>query len=314
LETDIATSLEGTSVLVTGGAGFIGGHLVRELNSVCDVTVLDDLSSGDPAVVPDGVEFVHGDVRDSQTVTEAVSGQDVIFHQAALVDVTDTIRRPLEGHSRNATGTVTVLEAARQTGARVVVASSAAVYGHPDSLPVQESAPKRPISPYGIDKIAADRYARVYADLYDLPTVTLRYFNVYGPSQSNHVGKGVVDAFLERASRDDPVTIHGDGTQTRDFIHVQDVVRANLLAATTDTVGRAYNVGTGTSVSIREVADRIVKVVDSESEVIHGDPRDGDIQHSRADIGRVRTELDFEPQYDFLDGLETIATQRTGSN
>lgn len=302
------------SVLVTGGAGFIGGHLVRELDSVCDVTVLDDLSVGDRAVVPEGVEFIRGDIRDGQTVADAAEGKDVIFHQAALVDVTDTIRRPLEGHGRNATGTVTVLEAARRTDARVVVASSAAIYGHPDSLPVHESDPKTPLSPYGIDKLAADQYARVYADLYDLPTVALRYFNVYGPSQSTDDGKGVVDAFFDRVRRGEPVTIHGDGTQTRDFVHVRDVVRANLLAATTDRVGRAYNIGTGTAVSIREVADQISRIVDSECEVIHEEPREGDIQHSRADVQRARTELNFESRYEFEDGLEMMAAQRPASN
>lgn len=299
---------------MTGGAGFIGGHLVRELNSVCDVTVLDDLSVGDRGIVPDDVEFVRGDVRDSRTVTDAADGKDVIFHQAALVDVTDTIRRPLEGHSRNATGTVTVLEAARRTGARVVVASSAAVYGHPDSLPIRESAPKTPLSPYGIDKLAADQYARAYAELYDLPTVSLRYFNVYGPGQSDDNAKGVVDAFFDRARRGEPVTIHGDGTQTRDFVHIRDVVRANLLAAATDRVGRAYNIGTGTAVSIREVADQITRIVDSGSEVVHEDPRDGDIQHSRADVQRARAELEFESRYEFVDGLEAMAEQRLASN
>jgi len=314
VNTEIPAALDDASVLVTGGAGFVGSHLVRELNSVCDVTVLDDLSSGDRAVVPDDVEFVRGDVRNIETVTEAATGADVIFHQAALVDVTETIRRPLEGHRRNATGTVTVVETARQQDARVVVASSAAVYGHPESLPVHESAPKTPISPYGIDKLAADQYAQVYADLYDLPTVSLRYFNVYGPSQSKDGGKGVVDVFFDRASRDEPVTIHGDGTQTRDFVHIRDVVRANLLAATTDQVGRVYNIGTGTAVSIREVADEIIRIVDSDSEVIHEDPRDGDIQHSRADVQRAHTELNFEPRYGFVDGLETMAIHRTDSN
>lgn len=308
MATDAAAALDGTSVLVTGGAGFVGSHLASELAEVCDVTVLDDLSTGSSSAVPDGVTFVRGDVRDVDTVAEVANGTEVVFHQAALADASEAIRRPVEGHHRNASGTVAVLEAARRVDARVVLASSAAIYGHADSLPVHESDPKHPISPYGIDKAAADRYARVYQELYDLPTVVLRYFNVYGPRRSTADSRGVVGTFLDRARRDAPLVVHGDGNQSRDFVYVRDVVRANLLAATTERVGQAYNVGTGTAVSIRDVADHVREAVDSDSEVVYEEAREGDIRHSRAAVEKARAELGFDTQYDFADGVEAMTT------
>ncbi|MFB6151450.1 MAG: NAD-dependent epimerase/dehydratase family protein [Haloarculaceae archaeon] len=310
MRNDVPADLAGASVLVTGGAGFIGSHLAERLAGNCRVTVLDDLSTGDPAAVPEGATLVRGDVRDPADVTEAVRGTDVVFHQAALPDVTETVRSPVESHRRNATGAVTVLDAARREDARVVFASSAAVYGQPRSLPIDESDRKTPTSPYGIDKLAADQHARAYADLYGLPTVSLRYFNVYGPGRTAASGSGVVNAFLERARDGETLVVHGDGSQTRDFVHVSDVVDANLRAATTDHVGLAYNVGTGDAVSVREVADRVTRTLGSGSDVVHGEPRDGDIQHSRASIDRARLKLGFDPTYDFAAGLETMVRVR----
>ncbi|MHB9286496.1 NAD-dependent epimerase/dehydratase family protein [Halobacteriales archaeon Cl-PHB] len=298
--------LQDTTVVVTGGAGFIGSHLVEALDGECEVRVLDDLSSGEPENVPDGVELVEGDVRDAETVAAVMRDADVVYHLAGLVSVERSTAVPAESNGVNVGGTMTVLEAARRADARVVAASSAAVYGPPESVPVTETARLRPTNPYGVDKLALDHYTRLYADLYGLPTVALRYFNVYGPGQPPGDYAGVITAFVDRARAGDPLTVHGDGSQTRDFVHVSDVVRANLLAATTDAVGNAYNVGTGTEVSIRELAETVRGVTDADVDVVHTDPRPGDVQRSCADLTRSQRDLDFEPRVALSDGLATL--------
>jgi len=310
------SSLDGQSVLVTGGAGFVGSHLAAALVDRCEVTVLDDLSTGDPENVPDGAELVSGDVRDPVDLGQAMAGVDTVFHQAALADVRASVRSPVEGHRRTASGTVKVLDAARREDARVVTASSAAVYGQPDTLPIRESDRKTPLTPYGIDKLAADQHTRRFADRYGMDTVALRYFNVYGPVETGgRTGTGdVVGTFLGQARSDSVLTVEGDGTQTRDFVHVSDVVQANLLAATTDATGRAYNVGTGTGVSVREVAERVVRLVDADSRIVHGEARDGDIKHSRAALGRARSRLGYEPTYSFEEGLATLVDRAVAPN
>jgi UDP-glucose 4-epimerase len=295
-----------SSILVTGGAGFIGSRLVAALADDNDVRVLDDRSRGSRAAVPDAVEFVDGDVRDASTVAEATADVDVVFHLAANISVDRSVAAPVESHRVNVDGTLNVLEAAREADARVVFASSAAVYGEPASIPVAESDRKTPSSPYGAEKLSADRYVRLYADLYDLETVSLRYFNVYGPGGLATDYSGVIDAFLTRARDGDDLPVHGDGTQTRDFVHVSDVVRANLLAAVTDRVGTAYNVGTGESVTINRLAELIVDVTGSDSEIVHTSPRAGDIDESEASIERAREALGYRPRVSLREGLETL--------
>jgi UDP-glucose 4-epimerase len=295
-----------SSILVTGGAGFIGSRLVAALADDNDVRILDDCSRGSRAAVPDAVEFVDGDVRDASTVAGATADADVVFHLAANISVDRSVAAPVESHHVNVDGTLHVLEAAREADARVVFASSAAVYGEPASIPVAESDRKTPSSPYGAEKLSADRYVRLYADLYDLETVSLRYFNVYGPGGLATDYSGVIDAFLTRARDGDDLPVHGDGTQTRDFVHVSDVVRANLLAAVTDRVGTAYNVGTGESVTINRLAELIVDVTGSDSEVVHTSPRAGDIDESEASIDRAREALGYRPRVSLREGLETL--------
>ena len=299
--------LDVDSVLVTGGSGFIGSALVESLRGDVDVRVLDVDTDPEP---PAGVEVIEGDVRDPQVVDDAVAGVDVIFHQAALVSVPESVADPVESHTTNATGTLRVLEAARRHDARVVVASSAAVYGQPDSVPLSETATLAPTSPYGTDKLAADQYVRLYNDLYDLDAVALRYFNVYGPGQAGSDYAAVIDVFVEQARHGEPITVEGDGEQTRDFVHVDDVVRANRLAARTDAVGAAYNVGTGESVSVNRLAEQVKSVVGSDSPIVHAEPRDGDIRHSRADISQAREQLGYEPTVDLAEGLATVVEHR----
>ncbi len=299
-------SLRGRTVLVTGGAGFIGSHLAERLLVDNEVRILDDLSSGSRENVPDGAVFTEGDLRETERLREVTEGVDVIFHEAALVSVQESITAPQHSHEINVSATLSLLERAREIDARVVLASSAAVYGDPRRTPIAECHPKEPLSPYGLEKLMIGQYARIYYELYDLETVVLRYFNVYGPRQGSGEYSGVVTVFLDQARRGEPLTVHGDGTQTRDFVHVDDVVQANLLAATTDEVGKAYNVGTGASVSVAELARTVREVTGTDSEVVHTDARAGDISESEADIGKARTSLGYEPTVAFEEGLRTL--------
>ena len=294
------------NTVITGGLGFIGGHIAESL-AHDTVHILDKDSCSDQ-----DSQVTRADIRDESAVDETVAGADVVFHEAALVSVGESIEKPALSHATNATGTLTVLEAARKQGQRqtddqgqprVVFASSAAVYGHPEYTPVDEDHPKEPTSPYGIDKLTADHYCRRYHDLYDVETVSLRYFNVYGPGQSGDYA-GVITTFIEQALDGGPITVHGDGSQTRDFVFIDDVVQANRLAATTENVGTAYNVGTGESITIRQLAELIQDVTDTSADIVHTDAREGDITQSKADVSRARDELGFEPTVSLRDGLE----------
>ncbi|WP_255198818.1 NAD-dependent epimerase/dehydratase family protein [Halorarius litoreus] len=300
------TGLYGRTVLVTGGAGFVGSHLVDALAEDNNVRILDDLSTGRRGQVPSGVRFREADILDTAALDAAMDGVDVVFHLAAAVSVAESIAMPDRYHAVNATGTLAVLEAARRQDARVVVASSAAVYGAPETVPVTEAEPTTPSSPYGVSKLAADHYARVYADTYGLETVTLRYFNIYGPRQRAGADGGVVATFADRARHGKPLVIEGDGEQTRDFVHVSDVVQANLLAATTDATGRAYNIGTGETTTVGELAALISDYADRRVEITYTDPRPGDIRHSSADISLARDVLGYEPTVALDEGLAAL--------
>ena len=294
------------NVLVTGGAGFIGSHLVDALVGANDVTILDNFSTGYRANVNPEATVIEGDICDRDTVERAMDGVDLVFHEAALVSVDKSVERPQLSHQTNATPTLSILDAARENDARVVLASSAAIYGRPSSVPVTEPGPKRPNSPYGIDKLYLDHHARTHHDLYGLETVALRYFNVYGPRQRGGPYSGVISIFADRLANDEPVTVHGDGTQTRDFVHISDVVQANLLAAETDAVGEAFNVGTGSSISIRELADLMRESTESTSEIVHTEGRSGDIERSVADIRKAKDKLGYDPMIDLEDGIRDV--------
>jgi UDP-glucose 4-epimerase len=298
------TRLSDQSILITGGAGFIGSHLTNTLIIDNNVTVYDSLTTGSRTNISEEATLIEADIRDEQTLTQAFADVDIVFHEAALVSVGQSIETPGESHSTTATGTVNVLEAARKTDTRVVLASSAAIYGHPESTPIDEAHPLDPTSPYGLDKLTADHYTRLYNDLYGLDTVSLRYFNVYGPGQTSGDYAGVITVFIEQALNHDPITVHGDGDQTRDFVFIEDIVQANLLAAKTEHVGAAYNIGTGESITIRELAELIRDITNSDSEIVHTEPRDGDIEHSKADISKATEQLAFEPTVSLREGLK----------
>ncbi|WP_254530947.1 NAD-dependent epimerase/dehydratase family protein [Natrinema gelatinilyticum] len=293
------------TILVTGGAGFIGSHLVDALAPHNEVRVIDTFATGDRAHLPDDVTVIEGDIGDPIALQRAARGVDLIFHHAALVSVSQSVDAPRQSNRTNLEASLLVLEQARQEDARVVVASSAAVYGHPEELPVSESASTNPPSPYGIQKLALDQYTRRYEELYGLPTVALRYFNVYGPRQQGPYS-GVISTFLEQARAGDPITIEGDGQQSRDFVHVSDVVRANLRAATVDAVGEAYNVGTGERTTVRELAETIRDATGSSSQIVHRDPRAGDIRHSGADTAKATRKLGFEARINLESGIQSL--------
>jgi UDP-glucose 4-epimerase len=294
------------SILVTGGAGFIGSHLVETLAADNDIVVVDNLSGGRREWVDDRATLIEGDVRNEQTVARAVDGVDLIFHQAANVSVQRSVEAPVESHETNVDATLRLLEHARNEDARFIFASSAAIYGTPEAVPIDESDPKRPTSPYGAEKHAADQYCRLYHDLYDVETVALRYFNVYGPRQRGGQYSGVIDVFLDQADRGENITVHGDGAQTRDFVHVDDVVAANCLAAVNGTPGEAYNVGTGDSISIRALAELVRETTETTSDIVHVDAREGDIEQSRPSIEKIQAELGFEPRRSLEAELETL--------
>lgn len=298
-------SLTNRRILVTGGAGFIGSHLAETLASTNEVIVVDNLSSGLQKNVPNDAELVIGDIRDRQTVASVIDGVDIIFHQAAVVSVEDSIYEPERTQEINAAATLQLLELARQEGARIVVASSAAVYGQPETVPIPEDESLKPLSPYGLSKVTADEYTRLYAELYNVPAIALRYFNVYGPRQTGDYA-GVIDVFLNQIQSDDALTVHGDGSQTRDFVHINDVVKANLLAATRGTPGTAYNIGTGRSISIQELAKLIVQITGSDVPIENVRERDGDIKRSCADVTRAMDQLGYDPSVEIQEGLEEL--------
>jgi UDP-glucose 4-epimerase len=311
--------IERQTILVTGGAGFVGSHLADAVADQNDVIVADDLSAGQRGNVPDAATFRSVDISQSGVLAELTKNVDIVFHQAAVVSVERSINRPMACHDVNTDATLSLLDLARERDFRVVLASSAAIYGHPDSLPIYETDSKAPLSPYGVDKLTIDHYARLYYELYGVETrlyyelygvetVALRYFNIFGPRQRAGDYGGVISVFRRQALADDPITIDGDGTQTRDFIHIDDVVSANLRAAKTDHLGEAYNIGRGKQTSIQTLAELTRDAMDSDSDIVYTEPRPGDIDRSVADISKARRDLDFDPSVSLKTGLRTFSS------
>lgn len=299
-----SSEITNQSIMVTGGAGFIGSNIAKALADKNDVRILDSLSTGSQLNIPDNTTFIEGDIRDQEVINRSTKDVDLIFHKAALVSIQRSIEDPVTSHEINSTATLKLLEAAREQNARVVLASSAAIYGDPESDSIDEEAAKEPTSPYGLNKLVNDHYARQYHNLYNLATVPLRYFNVYGPGQIAGNYSGVISIFIDQALSGEDITVHGEGDQTRDFVFIDDIVHANLKAATTDEVGNAYNIGTGEVVTIRKLAELIQDITDTESDIVHTDCRSGDIDHSRADISNAEDNLGYEPTVSLQDGLE----------
>jgi UDP-glucose 4-epimerase len=299
--------------LVTGGCGFIGSHLCDAIVAgQCHIRVLDDLSTGIRAQSPAGVEVLETDLRMRDAVQATMAGIDACFHLAAVASVARCNEDWHHSHLANSAGTVAVLEAAAKAGVPVVYASSAAVYGDSPDLPLREDAPVRPLSPYGADKAANELHARAGARVHGLPSVGLRFFNVYGPRQrAGDPYSGVISTFRERLVRREPLVLHGDGGQSRDFVHVEDVVRAMLLAMDALRSGRlagalVYNVCTGRAVSVAELARLMMQATGVTVPLEHAPARPGDVRRSLGDPTRAAAELGFTAEVVIEDGLRRL--------
>lgn len=299
------------TVLVTGGAGFIGSNLAETLlEKRFDVRILDDLSTGrkkNLENLQEKAEVIQGSITDMETVKKAVEGVDCIFHQAALASVPRSIEKPMETAQVNITGTLNILLAARDAGVRrVVFASSSSIYGDAPTLPKKEDMPPCPQSPYALTKYAGERYMQLFHSLYGLETVSLRYFNVFGPRQDPQSQyAAVIPKFITAILSGKKPTIDGDGEQTRDFTYIKDAVEANILAMESKKgLGEVFNIAGGKRITINELKSLICEVAGKETEAVHGPPRPGDVRHSLADISKARELLGFEPRYTLKKGLE----------
>lgn len=301
--------------LITGGCGFIGSHIAEELIKDGDeVRVYDNLSSGykhniDP--FGDKVEFIEADVRDPERLVEAAKGVDGIFHEAALVSVFESVEKPEANHEINITGTMNVLLAARENKVkRVLVASSAAIYGNDPALPKKEDMLPVPESPYALAKICDEYYLTVFHKLYGIETVSLRYFNVYGPRQDpSSMYSGVISKFNDVLAKGDQPMIFGDGLQSRDFVFVKDVARANLLAMRSEMVGKGevFNIATGRRVDLLELLSALGEVYGVRPEPVFKEERKGDVKHSLADVSKAKEVLGYEPKFTLVEGLRALA-------
>jgi len=292
------------TVLVTGGAGFIGSHLVDGLlERGLNVRTIDNFATGQRENLNPRAQLVEADIRDLESIREAFEDVDTVFHTAALPRVPLSIEKPIETHTVNALGTLNVLMAAREAGVRrFVYSGSSSVYGNQPTLPLREEMKPGPLNPYALQKLIGEQYCGLFRKLYGMETLTLRYFNVFGPRMTTAGAYvTVIGVFLRLRREDRPLTIHGDGTQSRDFTHVSDVVRANLLAMNCDIAdGRALNIGPGKAVSINRIAEIIGGPLSYQAS------RAGDMRHTLADFSQAENILGWRPQVSTDEGLNEL--------
>jgi UDP-glucose 4-epimerase len=313
------------NILVTGGAGFIGSHIVDELmEKGFDVTVIDNLETGRLENIAHHQKkkefhFVRGDIRNFDLVKETMRDIDAVFHEAALASVTRSVKDPILTNDINVVGTLNLLKASSDLGVkRFVFASSAAIYGDAKSPLKKEDMVPNPTSPYGVSKLAAENYVRVFYKAYGLETVCLRFFNVYGPRQNVDIHGsygGAISIFVNRILKRLPPIIYGDGKQTRDFVYVKDVVEANMLALKKKNAsGEIFNIATGEKISLNQVAETLKDIMNGKDlETIYADPRPTDIRHGYADISKAKKILGYNPQFSIKEGLAELVdwyTQR----
>jgi UDP-glucose 4-epimerase len=308
------TFIHDKNIVITGGAGFIGSNLAEAVAKENHVTIIDDLSTGRRVNIQHllsqyPIEFVEGSILDLSVLSPLLRDTDYVFHEAAIPSVPRSIRDPVTSNLANVTGTLNVLVAARDNHVKkVVYASSSSVYGDTPTLPKHEDMTPLPLSPYAVSKLTGEYYCRVFTTVYGLPTVSLRYFNVFGPHQDpTSEYAAVIPKFLSSVRTNQSPLIYGDGTQTRDFTFVSDVVQANLIAATSEATG-TFNIAGGRRISINDLATTILNLSGSSRDVIHAAPRSGDIKHSLADISKARKHFGYEPQSTIEKGLKETIT------
>lgn len=298
--------------LVTGGSGFIGSNIVKILlKNGYEVKVFDDLSSGYIINIQDyvkngEVEFIKGDVRDFDAVNKAMKGVDKVFHLAACVGRQKSIDNPQLDSSTNLIGTINVLEAMRSNNVnRIVYSSSAAMFGELLTPTIDENHPQNADSPYGVSKLAAEKMILAYAGIYkELNAICLRYFNIYGVNQRFDLYGNVIPIFAKRIYSGEPITIYGDGSQTRDFVNVKDVARANFMAATSDIKTDVFNLGSGSSITINELARKMIEISGIDTKIIYAPERPADVKHCKANAEKAKSILGFSAQVGLEEGLE----------
>ena len=299
-------------VVVTGGAGFIGSHIVEKICTDNEVIIIDDLSSGkleNIAGFNNNVKFIQGNILDADLLNELLDGVDFVFHEAALASVSRSIEDPLFANDVNICGTLKVLTAARDHNVKkVIFASSAAIYGNSLVSPQKETIPANPQSPYALTKLTGEYYCQIFSQVYNLPTICLRYFNVYGPRQDpTSEYAAVIPKFITRLLENKHLTIYGDGRQTRDFIFVEDIVDANIVAAESEAMG-VFNIGSGNRTSINFLAKTLMNILAKKLPIEKRNPRLGEVRHSIADISHAES-IGFKPKFTLEVGLQkTIGT------
>jgi len=298
-------------ILITGAAGFIGSNLTDKLLEIgAEVIGLDNLFNGrienlEEALKNKKFQFHKGDIRDINFLLDILKDIDIIFHEAAFTSVPQSVKMPESCNDVNVNGTLNLLNAARKKDVeKIIFASSSSVYGDTPTLPKKEDMPRLPISPYGVSKLACEAYMQAFHQVYGLKTISLRYFNVFGPRQKDSPYSGVIAIWLGRIINNEDLIIFGDGEQSRDFTYIKDVVQANLMAAEYDVSGEILNVGAGSPITLNDLAKLILNITDKKNlKLIYTDPRPGDILHSYADISKAKRIIGFQPEYDQEQGL-----------